>query len=99
MSDVSSTSTLTEVQAAYDDNASYLEDASPTKAAAFVTAGTILLRRVAARSGHSQSSIEFDMRAIRDEVSQARTWLAANPVVSASADSGVTYFDNRGFRS
>lgn len=45
MSTLTSASTDTEVEAAYDSNASYLEDRSSSKCGAFITACIFLLRR------------------------------------------------------
>jgi len=75
---LSSTSTLAEVQAAYDDNASYAEDASAGKAAAFITACRILLRRMPKRAvdGKSGQEIENEMLLLRKEMDAAQQWLA-----------------------
>lgn len=76
-STLSSDSTDAEVWAAYDDNASYQEDVSRSKASAFITACRILARRLpisAARDGQSVSR-----ESLREEVADANAWLAANP--------------------
>ena len=51
MSALSSSSTLVQVENAYDDNASYAEDESVAKCRAFLTACRILLRRMPAQTG------------------------------------------------
>jgi hypothetical protein len=48
MGTLTAASTLAQVEASYDNNASYAEDNSPTKAKAFVTACRFLLRRLPA---------------------------------------------------
>jgi hypothetical protein len=76
MATLSSSSTDAEVQAAYDDNASYEEDASATKARAFVTACIILRGRVpvsAAKGSASATIAQYD-----GEIMAARQWIAAN---------------------
>ena len=55
MSALTSASTLTDVQNAYVDNASYAEDASIAKAKAFVTACRILLLKLPAEAGTRES--------------------------------------------
>jgi hypothetical protein len=75
---LNSTSTDAQVWAAYDDNATYQEDASVAKCKAFVTACIILLRRNPRRTGTREADIELNADGIRDELANARQWLAAN---------------------
>lgn len=101
MSTLSSASTLAEIEAAYDDNASYAEDNSAAKARAFVTACTMLLRRTlkrTARGGGSvaASEMEWDPAQLREAIKRADVWLAANP--AASSAGGVKYADFTNFR-
>ena len=95
MSTLSSSSTDTEVWAAYDDNASYEEDADSSKAAAFITACRILVRRRPKRIEFEGKSGDFDEIAIRQELGQARQWLALHP---ASDTARVRYGDLSTFR-
>ncbi len=85
MSTLSSTSTLAEIQAAYDDNASYLEDASVSKCKAFITSVRLLVRRTAAAvsSGVTGNSVQTDLSQYREELRDARRWLARNGGVAA----------------
>ena len=53
MSTLNGSSTLAQVQAAYDDNASYAEDSSVSKCRAFLTACRILLRQTRSSSSWS----------------------------------------------
>lgn len=78
MASVTSASTDAQVWAAYDDNASFEEDDSPTKAAAFVTACRVLLRRRPTQISADGLSTAFDAQAIRDELARATRFLAAN---------------------
>jgi len=95
-STLTSSSTDAEVWASYDDNASYEEDESRTKAAAFITACRILMRRRPKRLAFDgKGEGEFDEVAIREEVKQARSWLAIHP---ASGTASVRYADLSGFR-
>lgn len=75
MSTLSSSSTLAEVQAAYDDNASYLEDDSVVKAKAFVTAVRILLRRTPSRAEKGSNAQGWNHESLRKELEEARDWL------------------------
>lgn len=90
-STLSSSSTDEEVWASYDDNASYQEDVSQSKASAFITACRILARRLpisAARDGQSISR-----ESLREEVADARAWLAANPGSSGAGSTRVRFGD------
>ena len=78
MSSLTSASTLAAVEASYDDNASYAEDASVTKAKAFVTACRILLRRLPAEAGTRESHVRLSPELIRKEMTEAQAWLQAN---------------------
>lgn len=93
MSTLSSTSTDEQVWAAYDDNASFEEDASSAKAAAFVTACRILLRRRPASYGNDGETVAFDGNAIVTQLQRAEKWLAAN-----RASAGPRYLDFGGLR-
>ncbi len=95
MSTLTSSSTDTQVWAAYDDNASYEEDGSRTKALAFLTACIFLIRRKPKRMFHNQRGSDFDEVAIRDEMDAARKWIALNP---ASTTAAVRFGDLIGFR-
>ncbi len=78
MSTLSSASTDAQVFAAYDDNASYSEDASVPKAKAFLTACRFLLRRMPKRAGSGNADLELNPDLIQEEMAQARTWLETN---------------------
>lgn len=96
MSTLSSSSTLAQVKAAYDDNASYAEDASVTKAKAFLTACRILLRRLPARSKSGDGSeVELDVALIRKELEEATSWLSQNDL---SGGGGVRFPDFADFK-
>jgi hypothetical protein len=95
-STLSSVSTDAEVWASYDDNASYQEDSSQSKASAFITACRILARRLpisAARDGQSVSR-----ESLRQEAAEANAWLAANPGSSGSGSLRVRFGDLKDFR-
>lgn len=80
MSTLSSSSTDAEVKAAYDDNASYAEDESTAKAAIFITACRMLLRRMPKQASHGGvggREIQQDMQLIADEMRAAQRWSAA----------------------
>lgn len=71
MSTLSSASTDAQVEAAYDDNASWFEDQSVTKAKAFVTAGRMLLRRLYSSQAKGGNSLTFRIDLIKQEVDEA----------------------------
>jgi len=95
MSTLTSSSTFADVKAAYDDNASYVEDDSATKAAAFVTACRFLLRqlpKLAMQGGTNQ--VQMSPELIRDEMRDAHQWLA-----SKRTRGGVVHPDFSNLRS
>jgi len=99
MSTLSSSSTLTEIQAAYMDNASYAEDASTAKARAFVTACRLLLLKLPKRSvsgGRGGTEIEIDPRVIQQELTAANQWLAHSR--TSQTGGGITYADFDDYR-
>lgn len=77
MSDLSSSSTLTEIWAAYDDNASYAEDNSVAKARAFITACRILLRRTPSNAVKGSNQIGMRIDLLQKELEKAQQWLEA----------------------
>lgn len=96
MSSLSSSSTDAEVWAAYDDNASYQEDTSRSKASAFITACRILARRLPISADRDGQSVSRE--SLREEVGQAMAWRAANPGSSGSGSTRVRFGDFRDFR-
>lgn len=97
MSTLSSASTNAQVEAAYDDNASYAEDASVTKAKAFITACRIILRRKSGRSGKSGAFVEFDRNLIRQELQAAQAYVSANDTTAGAGGAGVKILSVRDF--
>ena len=92
---LSSTSTLVEVEAEYDDNASYRQNDSATQCAAFITACTILLRRYAQEASSSGgSSMVRNMDVIQGELEGAKTWQASNPDLNATGMAVSLSFEN-----
>jgi hypothetical protein len=98
---LTSSSTLADVQAAYDDNAPPFR--TVTQCEAFVNACSILLRRMPEQSGSREADVRFRMDLIRDERTDAQKWLEAagggSPPASVQVGSAaprVTYasFEN-----
>lgn len=99
MSTLSSSSTYAQIKASYLDNASYEEDGSTSKAAAFITACRMLIHhpsrtRVGSPGGAGQE-MEFDLAVLQAEMKAAQEWKAAN---DQSAGSRTTYGDFANFR-
>ncbi len=87
MSTLDSSSTITEVYAVYDDNASWEEDGSTTKAKAFVTACRFMLRHAeeASRGGDRTTvSQKFNYEAIRAGMMDAKKYIAEQAAGSSS---------------
>lgn len=99
MAFVTSTSTDAEVRAAYDDNASYDIESSPTKCQAFIVAARLLLRREPAQAGRAGSAFSLDKQSVREALSRAETWLAANPPASSTQAGQVRFLSLENFRS
>ena len=94
MSSLTSSSTLAEVEAAYDDNASYAEDGSVAKAKAFVTACRILLRRYPAEAGTRESHVRLSPEELRRSVAEAQAWLRANDMTTSAGRVTRVSFEN-----
>ena len=96
MAALSSSSTDQQVWDAYDNNASYDVDESVSKAEAFIEACRILLRRRPTQVSVDGTSSSFEAGAIRQELEDARKWLATN---NTSANGGsVRHLDFRNLR-
>ncbi len=90
-STLSSSSTYDEVKAAYQDNASYREDGSRTKALAFITACIFLADltpMIASRDGQSTTK-----ESLLEQQHKAEDWLVANPGSSGSGSTRVRFGD------
>lgn len=82
MSTLTSTSTDAQVEAAYDDNASYAEDLSESKCRAFVTACRFLIRRLADSMARGANSLHYDRGMIQKELERAQEWLLVHTTTS-----------------
>lgn len=98
MSALSSASTAAEVRAAYMDNASYEEDGSATKAAAFITACRLLLLMMPKLINQGSAQLATSPDQIRAEMTRAQAWYATNAETSAGGNGSVRYADLRDFR-
>lgn len=98
MATVDSSSTDAQVQAAYDDNASYAEDRSVAKARAFLTAARILLRREYAALSDGGSSGQKRVDLIQKEIDSAKEWLERFETYDGVGEQSVTVADLSGTR-
>lgn len=98
MSTLNGSSTLAEVMASYDSNASYVEDNSLTKARAFITACSILLRRTPSNMEKASNTLSFNVQVVKQERDDALAWLVARDP-TAQVGPAVTYADFRNFRT
>lgn len=94
---LSSASTLAQVEAAYDDNADYRDDASISKARAFAQACRILQRRYLSGVSNDGTSVNRNVELIKDQLAQVEAWLDSND--TARSDGGSTVYDFREARS
>ncbi len=99
MSTLSSASSITDIKNAYADNASYQEDGSAAKCAAFITACRLLLMKIPTLvSAGTGNQVQMETRLIAEEMRNAKAWLATSS--DAATGGGVIFpsFDNlRGF--
>lgn len=95
-----STSTMAQIEAAYDDNASYAEDANVTKCRLFITACRMLLRRMPAeieQAAQASARLKLSPELIQAEKKSAEDWLARTS--TAAQDNPIsTYGDFRNSR-
>jgi hypothetical protein len=77
--DLNDTSTLADVFASYQANASYVEENSIPKARKFITACTIYLGRLASATGKGSNTVSYgaNLNAVRGELNEAKAWLRA----------------------
>lgn len=87
-STLSSASTDTQVRAALDDNASFEEDASTAKAAAYLTALRIWRRRLSesASVGDEGTTIQRELKWVEEELKRTQEYLTENGESSVSND-------------
>jgi hypothetical protein len=85
MSSLSSSSTLPQVEGAYDDNASYAEDSSPAKCKAFLTAARILLRRYPRATANGSTHTQFSIDLVQNAIAAAEQWLESNDTAANPA--------------
>ena len=91
---LTSASTDAEVIAAYEDNASWEESGSATKAAAFVTACRFMVQRFPRMTSVDGVSSTWDLNLIRAEMERARRYVAS----ARSGSGSVRYLDLSGSR-
>lgn len=96
MATVDSSSTLAQVEAAYDDNSSYLEDNSVAKARAFITAARILIRRYPSAQSSGDATVTLPITQIKQELDEARMWLEMRDVDRSPTE--VSWADMSDFR-
>lgn len=92
---LSSASTTEQVQAAYDDNASYDVDGSTTEAQIFLHACRILLRRIPllAKQGDSLT-VQLDVKQVKEQHDRCLRWLN----YQNDSGKGVKFTDFGSFR-
>jgi hypothetical protein len=86
MSYVNSSSSLAQVQAAYDDNASYDVERDPAKARAFITAARILVNRIPRETSTPQAQLRTAIDLINEQIKSATDWLAANDTAGSATN-------------
>lgn len=98
---LTSTSTLSQVQAAYEDNADYDLVGSTSKARDFIQACRYLLLRLPAQSSELDKNVGLreNLAEIRSAMQRAEQWLQTNGGTDGSdSTGGVRYTSFEGFR-
>lgn len=78
MADLTSSSTLAEIEAAYEDNCLYDVDNDTTEARLFIQACRYLMRRYPQQQNEGDASIRFPLEQIEEQEKDAVSWLAQN---------------------
>ena len=94
---LTSSSSLADVNAAFENNADYDIPPDVTKARAFIQAGRFLLRRMTAEVQHGGERIREAPENIRAMLTRAEGFLAVNDADSSSGG-GARFFDFRNSR-
>lgn len=99
MASVTSSSTVAEIEAAYIDNGSYVEDQSVTKCRAFITAARALLIRLPSTAVKGANTLSFNLENIRKELEDAQKWLEARDTAGTDLPGpAITYATFRSSR-
>jgi len=88
---LSSTSTLAEVEAQYDDNADYAEVESVAKAKLYIHACRILLRRYRSSQSGGRVSQSRDLVGLREDLREAERWQRVHSTSRASSATLVSF--------
>ncbi len=95
MSTLNSSSTLAEIEAAYADNASYCEDASVSKARAFITACRLLLLNLPAKAAFGKAeSVEIETRLLAEQITEAKQWLIGRDTTNSAPRMTLASLEN-----
>lgn len=95
---LTSASTISDIVAAYVDNAAYDANASVSQAELFVNACRVLLVKRPKSVSHGGETIELDMAVMQEELKQGMRWLSGNRTV-ANGGAGVKHTSLEDFRS
>ncbi len=98
MATVSSTTTETQLRAAYKDNCGYREDASATEAAAFITVLEAMLDRGLRVLEFDDQRFEFSTAALENSIKRAQQFLISNQPVTSGGAGFKTVSFGRNFR-
>lgn len=99
MASVTSSSTVAEIEAAYIDNGSYVEDASVAKCRAFITAARALMIRLPSTATKGANTLSFNLENIKEELKAAQSWLEARDTSGADLPGpAITYAQFRSSR-
>ena len=89
MATLNSSSTIQEIEAAYDDNASYAEVGSVSMCLAYITACRLLLRRMPKRQGNREGDVELNPELIKSDMENAQKWAQSNANGNAAGSSAA----------
>lgn len=99
MASVTSSSTVAEIEAAFVDNGSYVEDQSVSKCRAFITAARALLIKLPTTATKGANTLSFRVESVQKELERAQSWLEARDTTGDDLPGpGNTYADFRSSR-
>lgn len=97
MADLSSSSSISTIRAAYDDNALYDVDNSTSKARLFIQACRYLINRLSSDISQGGDSVRNQIAVYERQLSAAQAWLASNSTTTTTGAGGVKFLSMEHF--
>ncbi len=98
MADLSSSSSISTIRAAYDDNALYDVDNSTARARLFIQACRYLINRLSSDISQGGDSVRNQIAVYERQLSAAQAWYASNAESSAVISGSARHFSLENLR-